>query len=86
MDDVDIVRIDPCFDHQPITRRDNIHPRRSRANDPADRVNLEADDKELMRPDIGGRPVYLGLAMTADNLLRLKPQNILTNLPLADTA
>ena len=29
------------------------------------------------------KPVYLGLAMTADHTLRLKPQNLLLNLPLA---
>ena len=36
-----------------------------------------------MRADVAGRPVYLGLAMTADRLLRVKPQNLLLNLPLA---
>ncbi len=38
-----------------------------------------------MRADLAGKPVYLGLAMTADKLLRLKPQNLLLNLPLAKT-
>ena len=36
-----------------------------------------------MRADVAGKPVYLGLAMSADNTLRLKPQNLLLNLPLA---
>ena len=36
-----------------------------------------------MRPQIAGRPVYLALAMNADNVLRIKPQNLLLNLPLA---
>ena len=36
-----------------------------------------------MRADVRGKPVYLGLAMTADGLLKLKPQNLLLNLPLA---
>ena len=40
-----------------------------------------ADARE-MRPDIAGKPVYLGLAMTADKTIRLKPQNLLLNLPL----
>ena len=31
-------------------------------------------------PD-GYDPVYLILAMTADNVLRMKPQNLLTRLP-----
>jgi Family of unknown function (DUF6352) len=40
-------------------------------------------DATAMRPDLAGRPVYLGLAMTSDRRLRLKPQNLLVNLPLA---
>jgi hypothetical protein len=36
-----------------------------------------------MRPDLAGRPVYLGLAMDGGGRLRLKPQNLLLNLPLA---
>jgi len=47
---------------------------------------LEFDDPSLMRPDIAGRPVYLGLAMNEDKKLRLKPQNLLANLPLAADA
>jgi hypothetical protein len=35
------------------------------------------------RPELDGRPVYLGLAMSEDGILRLKPQNLLVNLPLA---
>ena len=38
-----------------------------------------------MRGDVSGKPVYLGLAMTAGKLVRLKPQNLLLNLPLAQT-
>jgi len=36
-----------------------------------------------MRPAIAGRPVYLAMAMDAESRLRLKPQNLLVNLPLA---
>ncbi len=36
-----------------------------------------------MRADVAGKPVYLGLAMNEERLLRLKPQNLLLNLPLA---
>jgi len=36
-----------------------------------------------MRPQIAGRPVYLAMAMDAGGLLKLKPQNLLVNLPLA---
>lgn len=34
-------------------------------------------------PSMGGRPVCLGLAMTAQGRLNLKPRNLLPNLPLA---
>ena len=44
---------------------------------------LDFADPADMRPDVAGAPVWLGLAMTADGLLRLKPQNLLLNLPLA---
>ncbi len=47
---------------------------------------LEFKDPAAMRVDVAGRPIYLGMAMTADNVLRLKPQNLLVNLPLAETA
>ena len=36
-----------------------------------------------MRADLAGKPVYLGLAMTAEQTLKLKPQNLLLDLPLA---
>ena len=44
---------------------------------------LEFEDPAEMRADVAGRPVYLGLATMADGSLRLKPQNLLLNLPLA---
>ncbi len=44
---------------------------------------LEFNDPREMRADVRGKPVYLGLAMTQDNGLRIKPQNLLLNLPLA---
>ena len=45
---------------------------------------MEIRDETLIKPDIAGRPIYLGMAMTPDNILRLKPQNLLMNLPLAE--
>jgi hypothetical protein len=36
-----------------------------------------------MRRDVAGKPVYLGLMATASGQLRLKPQNLLLNLPMA---
>ena len=44
---------------------------------------LEFADPAVMRPAIKGRPVYLAMAMDGEQRLRLKPQNLLLNLPLA---
>jgi len=46
---------------------------------------LNFADPSAMRPAIAGRPVYLAMAMDADNRLKLKPQNLLLNLPLSRT-
>ena len=35
-----------------------------------------------MRADVAGKPVYLGLMMNAAGIVKLKPQNLLINLPL----
>ena len=40
-------------------------------------------DPEEALPELSGRPVYLGLACRPDRTLRMKPQNLLSNLPLA---
>ena len=45
---------------------------------------LDFADPLEMRPDVAGKPVYLGLMMNADGVLRLKPQNLLLNLPLRE--
>lgn len=47
---------------------------------------LEFADPSVMAADLAGRPVYLAMAMTPNGLLRLKPQNLLVNLPLAERA
>lgn len=47
---------------------------------------LEFKDPSLMASSIAGRPIYMGLCMTESGLLRLKPQNLLVNLPLAERA
>ena len=39
-----------------------------------------------MRADVAGKPVYLGLATDAQGLVRIKPQNLLLNLPLASSS
>ncbi len=44
---------------------------------------LEFKDANQMAEAVRGRPVYLALCMTPAGRLRLKPQNLLVNLPLA---
>ena len=43
---------------------------------------LDFADPLDMRADVAGKPVYLGLMMNADGVVKLKPQNLLLNLPL----
>ena len=45
---------------------------------------LDFADPQDMRADVAGKPVYLGLMMNADGVVKLKPQNLLVNLPLRD--
>ncbi len=47
---------------------------------------LDVDDPALMPQAMAGRPIYLAMCMTEDSVLRLKPQNLLVNLPLAERA
>lgn len=44
---------------------------------------LEFAEPSAMRAEIAGRPVYLAMSMDEDKRLKLKPQNLLLNLPLA---
>jgi hypothetical protein len=39
-------------------------------------------DERAVIDRVKGKPIYLALAMTADKRLKMKPQNLLTNLPL----
>jgi hypothetical protein len=43
---------------------------------------LEFADWSVMRQDIAGRPVYLALSADDQDVVRMKPQNLLLNLPL----
>jgi hypothetical protein len=43
---------------------------------------LDFADPRDVRPDVAGKPVYLGLMMNAQGIVKLKPQNLLVNLPL----
>jgi hypothetical protein len=44
---------------------------------------LDFENASRLLPRMAGRPVYLGLAMDSHHRLRMKPQNLLLNLPLA---
>lgn len=44
---------------------------------------LDFADARDMRGDVAGKPVYLGLMADPEQVLRIKPQNLLLNLPLA---
>jgi hypothetical protein len=47
---------------------------------------LDFIDRAAARPELEGAPVFLGLAVTPQSTLRMKPQNLLMNLPLARRA
>mgnify|MGYP003700694027 FL=1 len=47
---------------------------------------MDFQDPSVLRPELAGRPVYLAMAMSEKSQLRLKPQNLLVNLPLAPRA
>jgi hypothetical protein len=44
---------------------------------------LDFADPRAALPQVQGKPVYLAMAMDAQQRLKLKPQNLLLNLPLA---
>ncbi len=43
---------------------------------------LSFDDPAIVLDKVRGQPVYLILAMTPDSLIRMKPQNLVTGLPI----
>jgi len=43
---------------------------------------MKFDDAAAMRSDIAGRAVYLALSCDEEQVVRMKPQNLLLNLPL----
>jgi Family of unknown function (DUF6352) len=47
---------------------------------------LDFDQAAAMRAELAGRPVYLALSMNEKGVVRMKPQNLLLNLPLARPA
>ena len=44
-------------------------------------MELSFEDQQWVRDEVRGAPVFLALAMNEKNELRLKPQNLLVNLP-----
>jgi hypothetical protein len=46
-------------------------------------LRMQFADPADMRADVAGRPVYLALSSDDGDVVRLKPQNLLVNLPLA---
>lgn len=46
-------------------------------------LRLRFADSNDALPEMAGRPVYLGLGVRPDRTLKLKPQNLLVNLPFA---
>src|SRR5580765_3609506 len=44
--------------------------------------SLQFDDPAAMRSDLAGRTVYLALSADEEGTVRMKPQNLLLNLPL----
>jgi len=58
-------------------------------DNPSERIvalmRLTIADTRLVDERVGNKPVYLILAMGADNVVRLKPQNLVVGLPLAAT-
>jgi hypothetical protein len=46
--------------------------------------SLEFANPEEMRADIAGRPVYLALSANDADVVRMKPQNLLLNLPIRE--
>ncbi len=47
---------------------------------------LDFKDPAVVRADVAGRPIYMALSMNENNVVRMKPQNLLLNLPLASRA
>src|ERR1700704_3464848 len=47
---------------------------------------LDFEDAAAMRAALAGKPVYMALSMNENGVVRMKPQNLLLNLPLASPA
>ena len=47
---------------------------------------FQLEAKDGFKESMVGKPVYLGLAMNEKSKIKFKPQNLLTNLPLANVS
>jgi hypothetical protein len=47
---------------------------------------LDFDDPAAMRTDLAGKPIYMALSMSEAGVVRMKPQNLLLNLPFTARA
>ena len=47
---------------------------------------LDFEDPSAMRAELAGKPAYMALSMNEAAVVRMKPQNLLLNLPLAPRA
>lgn len=47
--------------------------------------SMKIEDQSRVREDARGKPVYLGLAVNEERVLKMKPQNLLLNLPFIDS-
>ena len=45
-------------------------------------MRLHIEDTRLVDKRVGNKPIYVILAMGSDRVVRLKPQNLVTGLPL----
>ena len=55
----------------------------ARLEDMVSLFRLDFEDPGDVLAEMAGKPVYLGLATTPDGTLKVKPQNLLLNLPLS---
>jgi len=43
---------------------------------------MRVEEEDALIDSMRGKPIYLGLAMNAKNIIKMKPQNLLMNMPL----
>ena len=73
-----------------VTAPDPADPSISTPERVAERIvalmRMTFEDSRFVDERVGNKPVYLILAMGADKVVRLKPQNLVAGLPLAPAA